>query len=140
MPKKKKIILEFDETDVGKFLESNIDNKDLLDLVKPMIIENDKAIEQMFRIAAGLQLPKSIEPGTLVDIKVDELAYNSATMKMEDIKEYNTVNEDGEVNCMVTEFNGWHKYAPYQVIFKGPDGVDATANVSHKDLTKYIDI
>lgn len=137
---KKKIILEFDETDIGKFLESKIDNEDLLELIKPMIIENDKAVEQLFRIAAGLGLAKKLKPGTLVNIDVDNLAYNSATMKVEDIKKYNALNDKNEVNCMVTEFNGWHRYAPYKVTFKGPDDVDATANVSYPDMNKCTDI
>lgn len=141
MSKIKTILLEYEDTLIYKKL-NEILGKDspYLDLIGPMICENEKAVNTFIKIAAGMELPEIIPNGTLIKIDFDALEYNS-TLSKEDILKNNTVDEDGKVLCSINRFNGYHRYTAYTVEFKGVEENEmATANLSSKDMSKYASI
>lgn len=137
--KTKTILLEYEDTLIYKKLNEILGkNSPYLALIGPMICENEKAVSTFIKIIAGMDLPAIIPNGTLVHIDVDTVEYNSTSTK-DDILKYNTP-EDGKILCSIKNFNGFHRYTAYTIEFKGPDDTVATANLSEKDLQKFVGI
>lgn len=137
--KTKTILLEYEDTLIYKKLNEILGkNSPYLPLIGPMICENEKAVNTFIKIAAGMDLPTIIPNGTLVHIDVDTVEYNSTSTK-DDILKYNTP-EDGKILCSIKNFNGFHRYTAYTIEFKGPDDTVSTANLSAKDLQKFVGI
>lgn len=136
----KTVLLDYEDTLIYKKLKEVI-GKDspYIDLIAPMICENEKAVNTFIKIAAGMDLPEVIPNGTLVHIDVDTIEYNSTVSKEEILK--NNTPEDGKIICSIKRFNGHHRYTAYTVEFKGPeDDTVSTANLTVKDLHKFIGI
>jgi len=140
MSKIKTVLLDYEDNLIYNKLKEVI-GKDspYIGLLGPMICENEKAVNTFIKIAAGMDLPEVIPNGTLINIDLDVLEYNS-TLSKDDILKNNSVDADGKILCAVTNFNGWHRYTAYQIEFKGPNDEMAKANLSSKDLQKAIDI
>ena len=137
--KTKTILLEYEDTLIYKKLNEILGkNSPYLALIGPMICENEKAVSTFIKITAGMDLPDIIPNGTLVHIDVDTVEYNSTSTK-DDILKYNTP-EDGKIVCSIKNFNGFHRYTAYTIEFKGPDDTVGTANLSVKDLQKFVGI
>ena len=135
----KTILLDYEDTLIYKKLNEVLGkNSPYLALIGPMICENEKAVNTFIKIAAGMDLPDIIPNGTLVHIDVDTVEYNS-TFSKEDILK-NNIPEDGKIICSIKKFNGFHRYTAYTVDFKGPDDTISTANLTIKDLHKFISI
>ena len=136
----KTVLLEYEDTLIYKKLSEILGkNSPYLDLIGPMICENEKAVNTFIKVAAGMELPEIIPNGTLVKIDLDALEYNS-TLSKEDILKNNSVDEDNKILCSIKRFNGYHRYTAYTVEFKGPNDDLATANLSSKDMSKYASI
>lgn len=135
----KTVLLDYEDNLIYNKLKEVI-GKDspYIDLLGPMICENEKAVNTFIKIAAGMDLPEIIPNGTLVSIDLDTLAYNS-TFSKEEILENNS-DEDGFILCSIKCFNGYHRYTAYTVEFKGPNDEMVTANLSSKDMHKYVSI
>jgi|TARA_R110001592_G_scaffold123088_1_gene330562 hypothetical protein len=133
------ILLEYEDTMIYKKLNEILGkNSPYLALIGPMICENEKAVNTFIKIAAGMELPDIIPNGTLVHIDLDTVEYNS-TFSKDDILKYNTPEND-KIICSIQQFNGFHKYSAYTIQFKGPDDTLNTANLSSKDLHKFVGI
>jgi len=140
MGKIKTILLDYEDNLIyNKLKEVMGKNSPYIDLLGPMICENEKAVNTFIKIAAGMDLPKLIPDGTLVNIHLDDLEYNS-TFSKDDILKNNSTDDDGKILCSVKHFNGYHRYTAYTIEFKGPNDEMVTANLSTKDLHKFIDI
>mgnify|MGYP003679262178 CR=1 FL=1 len=137
--KTKTILLEYEDTLIYKKLNEVLGkNSPYLALIGPMICENEKAVNTFIKIAAGMDLPDIIPNGTLVHINLDTVEYNS-TYSKDEILKYN-IPEDGKIICSIQKFNGFHKYSAYTIEFNGPDDTLNTANLSSKDLHKFVGI
>lgn len=116
MSEVKRIFVEYQDTDIYNIMSKVIDekHKDYLDLLVPVICENDRLVEGVFKISSGAGLPEPIPAGKLVLVKLKDIAYASSE-DSDYIKDNTSRNEKDQVLCRVDSFRGFHRYLPYRV-------------------------
>jgi hypothetical protein len=147
MNDKLEIVVDYEESDIGKMLDKILKEstykKELLKLLTPLVCQSPEAVKNFIKIHTGITLPEPYKPNTCAYVDIDALGWGADIATM---KHHNLIRDDNTVLVSIVKHIGYHLAFDYEVSYVYKKEVDETgkevpvrkqSSVKRKDLMVF---